>query len=60
MLFICNLLNDDVDISDYLLVARMIEWLMNYEWKKIGRGVIEGTIAKFDWRDWGKPRKSSG
>jgi hypothetical protein len=27
--------------------------------ERSGRGLTEGTIPVYSWRDWGKPRKSS-
>jgi hypothetical protein len=41
----------------FTLQRRMIEWLGNYELKKIWKEAR--TIPAFSWRDWGKPRNSS-
>ena len=35
-----------------------IEWLKEKDLEGVGRGLFQGTISAFAWRDWEKPQKN--
>jgi hypothetical protein len=55
-LFIYGLFNDAVSSSDNRMIH---EYWIGMDMKGSGRGLNQGTIPAFFWKDWWKPRKTS-